>query len=221
MPSTMRHLRVGFRAVDSALNRQYDALRFQVGVHAPLEEQDLCWSCRRHSLMNLLILPRSLQEFSNKIFFLLWIAAATGVSMSDDFFQMPSTSSSSSALRTRMLEFNVQFNDRMIHLKVSFSEDMICLTILLTSQFILGQILHSHCLCHSLSLSLFSSHSLFISLSFHLTLFLNLSRSLAWRFPTKRNFWSTGPRELGTNRCKHNVRWQHFFLSSFYDFANL
>ena len=71
-----------------------------------------------------------------------------------------------------MLEFNVQFNDRMIHLKVSFSEDMLCLTILLTSQLILGQILHSHCHSHC------HCHSLSLSLSFHLTLFLNLSRLL-------------------------------------------
>ena len=34
--------------------------------------------------------------------------------MAEDFFQIPSTS----AARTRMLEFNIQFNDRMIHLKV-------------------------------------------------------------------------------------------------------
>ena len=40
---------------------------------------------------------------------------AAGVSMADDFFQLPSTS----AQRTRMLEFNIQYNDRMIHLKVS------------------------------------------------------------------------------------------------------
>jgi len=44
-----------------------------------------------------------------------FISGAAGVSMADDFFQIPSTS----APRMRMLEFNIQYNDRMIHLKVS------------------------------------------------------------------------------------------------------
>jgi len=42
-------------------------------------------------------------------------SGAAGVTMADDFFSLPSTS----VQRTRMLEFNIQYNDRMIHLKVN------------------------------------------------------------------------------------------------------
>ena len=50
----------------------------------------------------------------NLRYFIFSILGASGVSMAEDFFQIPSTS----AARTRMLEFNIQFNDRMIQLKV-------------------------------------------------------------------------------------------------------
>ena len=64
---------------------------------------------------------------SNTFFLIL----APGVSIADDFFAGPS---SSYAARTRMLEFNVQHNNRMIHLKVPDSEDIKTLKNLLQSE---------------------------------------------------------------------------------------
>lgn len=54
------------------------------------------------------------------------------VSIADDFFAGPS--SSSYQARTRMLEFNIQHNNRMIHLKVPDSEDVKTLKQLLQSE---------------------------------------------------------------------------------------
>jgi len=56
---------------------------------------------------------------------------AAGVSIADDFFAGPS---SSYQQRTRMLEFNIQHNNRMIQLKVPDSEDLKSLKLLLQGE---------------------------------------------------------------------------------------
>jgi len=56
---------------------------------------------------------------------------AAGVSIADDFFAGPS---SSYQQRTRMLEFNIQHNNRMIQLKVPDTEDLKSLKLLLQGE---------------------------------------------------------------------------------------
>ena len=69
-----------------------------------------------------------LENIDNNYFF---TGAGVGVSTADDFFAGPSSGYSQ---RTRMLEFNIQHNNRMIQLKVPENEDLKSLKLLLQSE---------------------------------------------------------------------------------------
>ena len=69
-------------------------------------------------------------ELKVNIFFSLFFSGA-GVTIADDFFAGPSSSYSQ---RSRMLEFNIQHNNRMIQLKVPDTEDLKTLKMLLQGE---------------------------------------------------------------------------------------
>ena len=74
---------------------------------------------------------RSCSKFFRLLIIFLFFSGAAGVSIADDFFAGPS---SSYQQRTRMLEFNIQHNNRMIQLKVPDSEDLKSLKLLLQGE---------------------------------------------------------------------------------------